>query len=139
MILTKNFQTSNATVTLTLRNTTGEEASLGYGLVIHSDPKNVLSKDYAFLIRSDTQQYRIVRHTNKNESNVVGWTRSNSIKRGTNQNKIEVRTSGKDMEFYINGEFVRTEKDFSNYRGGVAGIYTSGDVPIGFSKIEYRK
>jgi len=139
VILTKNYLTFDGSVKLTLRNTTGEASSLGYGLVVHSDPKKVIVKDYAFLIRSDNQQYRVVRHTNKRESNVVDWTRSSAINRGTESNVLEIRAEGKDMKFYINGKFVRTVKDFSNYKEGVAGIYTSGNVPIGFSKMEYRK
>ncbi|MCB1023479.1 MAG: hypothetical protein KDB79_03760 [Acidobacteria bacterium] len=139
VILTQGATTYDASVALTLSNTTGDAAPLGYGLIVHSDPKEVLAKDYAFLIRSDTQQYRIARHTNKRETVVIGWTDSSAIKKGKEENVIEVRSDGKDMNFYINGIFIRTEKDFSGYRDGVAGIYTSGDVPIGFSKIEYRK
>lgn len=139
VILTKNYMSYNGSVKLTLRNTTGETTSLGYGLVVHSDPKEVIVKDYAFLIRSDNQQYRVVRHTNKRETNMVDWTRSAAINRGTESNVLEVRADGTDMKFYINGKFIRTVKDFSNYKEGVAGIYTSGNVPIGFSKIEYRK
>lgn len=139
VVLSKNFLTYNASVKLSVRNTTGESSSLGYGLVVHSDPKQVIVKDYAFLIRSDNQQYRVVRHTNKRETNVVDWTRSSAINRGTQTNVLEVRAEGKEMKFYINGKFIRSVKDFSNYKIGVAGIYTSGNVPIGFSKFEYRK
>ncbi len=139
VILTSDFTTYDATVKLTLRNPTGRAATLGYGLVIHSDPGEVLAKDYAFLIRSDTKKYRIARHTNQKERNIVGWTRSTAINPGTEENELEVRVNGKDMSFYINGKFVRTEKDFSGYQVGVAGIYTSGSVPIAFSKMEYRK
>ena len=139
VILTKNYLTYDGSVKLTLRNTTGEVSSLGYGLVVHSDPKKVIVKDYAFLIRSDNQQYRVVRHTNKRETNVVDWTRSSAINKGTESNVLEIRAEGKDMKFYINGKFVRTVKDFSNYKDGVAGVYTSGNVPIGYSKMEYRK
>ena len=139
VILTKDFRTYDATVKLTLRNTTGGVAQLGYGLVIHSDPSEVLAKDYAFLIRTDTQQYRIARHSKKRERNIVNWTRSSAIKKGTAKNVLEARVNGREMSFYINGVFIRTEKDFSTYQIGVAGIYTSGNVPIGFSKIEHRK
>ena len=139
VILTKDFKTYDATVKWTLSNKEGGAAPLGYGLVIHSDPLNVLDKDYAFLIRTDTQQYRIVRHSKKRERNIVNWTRSTAIKKGSRENDLEVRVNGREMNFYINGVFVRKERDFSTYQDGVAGIYTSGDIPIGFSKIEYRK
>ncbi len=139
IILTKGFKTYNATTRLTLRNPENERASLGYGLVVHSHPKNVLSKDYAFLIRTDTKQYRVVRHTNKRESNIIKWTRSSAIKGGTQSNDLEVRVNGNEMSFYINNEFVTTVKDFTGYKDGVAGVYTSDDVPIAFQKLELRK
>ncbi len=139
VILTKGIKTYDATVKLTLRNTTGGAAPLGYGLVIHSEPVYVLEKDYALLIRSDTRQYRIVRHSQKRERNIVNWTRTSAIKSGSAVNELEARVNGREMSFYINGVFIRTEKDFSTYQDGVAGIYTSGNLPIGFSEIEYKK
>ncbi|MEZ5345245.1 MAG: hypothetical protein R2681_06765 [Pyrinomonadaceae bacterium] len=139
VVLTRGATTHDASVALTLKNMSGAASPLGYGLVVHSDPGEVLAKDYAFLIRTDTQQYRIARHKNKRETAIRGWTRSTAINKGTEENVLEVRCDGKDMNFYINGVFIRKEKDFSDYREGVAGIYTSGDVPIGFSKIEHRK
>lgn len=139
VILTKGATTYDASVALTLRNMEDGASPLGYGLVVHSDPGEVLAKDYAFLIRTDTQQYRIVRHTNKRETTILGWTGSSAIKKGTEDNVLEVQSEGKDMNFYINDVFIRKEKDFSDYQDGVAGIYTSGDLPIGFSKIEHRK
>ena len=139
VILTKNLKTYNASTSLTLRNTTGEKANYGYGLIIHSDPKKVITKDYAFVIRSDTRQYRVVRHTNKRESNIIPWTRSSAINSGTAANTLEVRVNDKDMNFYINGTFVKNVKDFTGYQDGVAGIYTSDDVPIAFQKLEIRE
>ncbi len=139
VILTKGATTYDSSVALTLKNMEGRAAPLGYGLVVHSDPDEVLAKDYAFLISTDNQQYRIVRHTNKRETTILGWTSSSAIKKGSEENVLEVRSDGKDMNFYINDVFIRKEKDFSDYQKGVAGIYTSGDLPIGFSKIELRK
>ncbi len=80
VILSKDFETYNASTLLMVKNLEGKPSDLGYGLVIHSDPKSVLSKDYAFLIRNDTRQYRVVRHTDKKESIIVKWTRSSAIK-----------------------------------------------------------
>ncbi len=139
VILSKDLRTYDASVKLTVRNKEGLRSNLGYGLVVHSNPLEVLDKDYAFLIRTEKQEFRIARHSGKKESNVVGWTSFPSIKKGKQPNVLEVRANGKDMNFYINGVFVRTEKDFSNYKSGVAGVYTSGDEPIGFSEMEYRK
>ncbi len=138
VLLTKGYKTKNASVKITLRNIDNRAAPLGYGLVFHSDPK-VLSSDYAFLIRSDNQKYRIVRHNNRKEITVIKWTRSSAINAGSKANDLEIRSDGRDTSFYINGKFIRTEKRLSGLSFGVAGIYTSSDSPIGFSYIEYRK
>lgn len=139
VILTKGFYTADKTVVLRVKNPEAEAASLGYGLVVHSDPGKVLAKDYAFLIRSDSQQYRIVRHANKQESNIVNWTRSKAIRSGSQVNEIEVRIKDQIMSLYLNGEFIRDVKDYSGFREGVAGIYTSDDVPIAFLNLEIRE
>jgi|GEM_PF-1494697 len=138
VLLTKGYKTKNASVKLTLRNIDNRVSTLGYGLVFHSDPQ-VLTSDYAFLIRSDNQKYRIVRHNNRKEITVINWTRSSAIKAGSKANDLEIRSNGRDTSFYINGKFIRTEKRLTGLSFGVAGIYTSGDAPIGFSYIEYRK
>ena len=138
VLLTKGYKTQNATVKLTLRNTSGSATTLGYGLIFHSDSQ-VLTSDYAFLIRSDTQKYRVVRHNNKREIVVINWTKSSAIKKGTQANDLEVRSDGKDTSFYINGEYIRSEANLSGNANSVAGIYTSSNVPIGFSFMEYRK
>jgi len=138
VLLTKGYKTQDATVKLTVRNTSASASSIGFGLVFHSDPQ-VLKSDYTFLINSETQQYRIVRHTNKREIVVIKWTPSSAIHKGTRSNDLEVRSDRTDTSFYINGEFIRTEANLSGAENGVAGIYTSGNVPIGFSYMEYRK
>ncbi len=139
VILAEGFDTRDASVALEVKNTTGGVAESGFGLVIHSAPDSVLERDYAFLIRSDNGTYRIVQHTKKMERELFGWTDSDAIRGGTKANVLEVRVDGSDMNFYINGEFIRKVKDYTNYKDGIAGIYTSDDVPIAFSKIELRK
>ncbi|MDH3492866.1 MAG: hypothetical protein OEM82_04905 [Acidobacteriota bacterium] len=139
VILSKGFETYDASTMITLRNITGEEATSGYGLVFHSDPKAVLEKDYAFLIRTDNGNYRIVQHTKKKERNLVEWTSSNAIRKGREKNSLEVRVEGNMMEFFINGESVEKLRDYTNYKDGVAGVYTSDEIPIAFSRLELRK
>ena len=139
VVLSRDFRTNNASTLLTVQNIDGEEASSGFGLVIHSRPDAVLENGYAFLIRSDNGTYRIVQHSRKQEKTIVDWRKSSAIKRGSSFNDLEVRADGEQMSFYINGEFIRNVKDYVRYRDGVAGIYTSDEIPIAFSKLEIRK
>jgi len=133
------FPTSDAIVNVTVRNPSARAVTFGYGLVVHSDPVEVLKRDIAFLIRSDTREYRVVRHSNKQETVLVKWTDSKAIRGGSAKNELEVRCDGSEMHFYINGDFVKTVTDRSDHSGGVAGLYTSDDVPVAFSDLELRR
>ena len=133
------FKTADSSVSVHVRNPSGQPVTFGYGLVVNSDPSEVLKTDFAFVIRSDTRNYRVAQHENKKETVVVNWTYSDAIKQGTRSNILEVRSDGDEMKFFINGELVKTVTDYSDYRGGVAGLYTSDDVPIAFSKLELRR
>jgi hypothetical protein len=138
VILVKGFKTYDASTLLTVRNVSGDISDGGYGLIFHSAEK-VFDKDFGFLIRTDSGEFRIVQHSNGKETNLVNWTRSSAIARGTKSNDLEVRADGRNLEFFINGKSVKTLKDSVNYRSGGAGIYTSGNIPVAFSKIEIRK
>lgn len=133
------FPTYDASLEVKVRNATGRAASRGYGLVVHSDPARVLSRDYAFVIRSDNQTFRVVRHQNSKERPITSWKTSRAINRGTRTNRLEVRCFGNELRFYVNGVLLATEKDFTNYRNGVGGIYTSDEIPIAFSDLVLRK
>ncbi|QQS41837.1 MAG: hypothetical protein IPM63_02510 [Acidobacteriota bacterium] len=133
------FTTADSTVSVKVRNPSGRSTNYGYGIVVHSDPEQVLKRDYAFVIKADNGTYRIVEHVNQQESNIVDWKSSDKIKRGTRENHLEVRSEGDKMHFYINGEFIRTVTDYSDFDNGVAGIYTSDDVPIAFSDLELKR
>lgn len=133
------FKTWDSTVKVNVRNPSGRATNFGYGLIVHSDPSQVLKRDYAFVIRSDTGKYRVVEHVNKEETVIVSWTDSDAIRRGSRSNSLEVRCDGNKMHFYVNDEFVRTVTDYSDYEDGVAGLYTSDDVPIAFSDLELRR
>ncbi|HUF04024.1 MAG TPA: family 16 glycoside hydrolase [Aridibacter sp.] len=133
------FKTADSTVSVKVRNPSGRSTNYGYGIVVHSDPAQVLKRDYAFLIKADDGTYRIAEHVNQQESNIVAWKSSGKIKKGTKENHLEIRCEGDKMSFYINGEFIRTVTDYSDFEGGVAGIYTSDDVPIAFSDLELKR
>lgn len=135
----KNFKTSNASTKVIARNVTGKEARLGYGLLIHSDPNIALSRDYAFLIDSTKQSYRVVQHTSSKETTLVNWTRFPAIRSGTQTNEIEVRDQNGKMSFFINGQFAIDVTDSANFKDGVFGLYVSDAVPIAFSNLQLAK
>ncbi|MCY7376644.1 MAG: hypothetical protein LH472_11850 [Pyrinomonadaceae bacterium] len=132
------YKTENATTRVTVRNVNEDKTSLGFGLIIHSNPIP-LTQDYAFLIDSENKKYRVVRHIPGDEIVVVGWTRSAAIKDGTQENLLEVRDQDKTMNFYINGEFIRTVGNTDGYGGGVTGLYSGDAVQIAFSDLEITK
>ncbi len=135
----KEFPTYDASVKVTVKNESGRKTVFGYGLVVNSHPTRILTKDYAFLIDSNSGEYRVVKHTNQAENDIVKWTDSQLIKKGSQPNDLEVRIYGTKMDFYINNEFVRTVTDSNDYKEGVAGVYTSDQVPITFTNLELRK
>ena len=123
---------------MVLRNVDDANSTLGYGLVFHSDTKP-LQKDYAFLIDTRRQKYRIVRHEPGNEINVVEWTDSDAIKSGSQENALEVRDAPSRIELYINGEMVTSIKNTYGYKDGVAGLYAGDAVNVGFKKLQIAK
>ena len=132
------YKTENATTKVTVRNVNNAKSSLGFGLIFHSNPVP-LKQDYAFLIDSVNKKFRIVRHIPGDEISVVGWTRSPTIKDGTDANTLEVRDENKTMNFYINGEIVKTLPNTDGYSGGVTGLYSGDAVQIAFSDLEISK
>jgi hypothetical protein len=131
-----NLLTNNATARVTVRSVTGDSPSLGYGIVVNSDVKPIVS-GYAFLIYTgDNPKYRVVRHVDKKEIVVKEWTAASQIRTGTQTNQLEVRTKGKTMSFYINGQLATTVTDESGSDQGIVGIYTSDTKPVGFSNLE---
>ncbi|HEX8733862.1 MAG TPA: hypothetical protein VF721_00975 [Pyrinomonadaceae bacterium] len=134
-----NFRTANATTRVKVRNTTGAETKYGFGLMIHSDLKTPLARDYSFLIDSDSRKFRVARHTDKEEKTVTDWTYSAAIKDGTQENVLEVKDEDGTMSFYINGALATTCVDKDGYKTGVVGLYSSDAVPVAFSGLEIRK
>ncbi|MDQ3062469.1 MAG: hypothetical protein M3R14_06335, partial [Acidobacteriota bacterium] len=70
---------------------------------------------------------------------IEGWTRSSAIKDGAEKNVLEVRDENKKMNFYINGEFIKTVNNTNGYSGGVTGLYSGDAVQIAFSDFEIVK
>jgi hypothetical protein len=133
----KDFLSNDTITKLTVKNTTGAATSLGFGVMVHSNPIKALLKDYAFLIRTDgNPSYRIVQHTLSQEKELVKWTPSSAIKNGTAENDLKVVDDGKSITFYINGTLIRAINDENGDSTSIAGIYAGNAVPIAFSDFE---
>ncbi len=135
----KAFKTWNSTTTLTVRNVNGTPTNLGYGLAVHNNPAVALDQDYAFLIDSTKQSYRIVQHQAKKEKVLVNWIKFPAIRSGTQTNEIQVRDENGKMSMFINGQFANTITDSVNFKDGVVGVYASDAIPIAFSNLQLSK
>lgn len=138
---TNDYHTENARVVVTARSVTGASPSLGYGLAVYGEMKNNQLEDYSLLIRTDPSNpsYRVVLHKDGKETTLVNWTSSSVIRTGTSPNQLEVRTSGKQLNFYINGQYVTNVTDTANYGAGLVGLYTSDTYEVAFDDLEIYK
>jgi hypothetical protein len=132
------YETEGATTRLTLRNVDNANTSLGYGLIVHSDP-SPLNRDYGFLIDSKRTRYRIVQHSPAEEKTIKPWSSSSAIRDGVQDNVLEVRDKAGELEFYINGTMVTSFKNSSGPKSGVPGIYTGGGLKVGFKRLQVAK
>ncbi len=138
LVASSTYKSSDATTKVTLRDVESGNNSLGYGLIINSNPVPLI-KDYAFLINTRTQKYRVVTHSPGQEKTVVNWKDSSAIKSGSQENVLEVQDTGGQFKFFINGELVETLSSSDSYQNGVPGLYVGGTSPIAFSNLEIRK
>jgi hypothetical protein len=135
-----DYKTENATVRVGLRSIDGEPPTTGYGLVVHGEKKDGKLEDYSFLIyNGDNPKYKIVLHKGGNETAVVNWTATSTIRTGTQPNQLEVRIRDLKMDLYINGQFVTSITDEANYRRGRVGVYTSDTGEVAFDDLELSK
>jgi hypothetical protein len=138
LVSSNKYQTENAATKVSARNVNEADTSLGFGLIVHSDPTPMV-RDYAFLIDSENKKYRVVRHEPRAEIPIVEWTYSAAIKNGTLANVLEVRDQNNKMSFYINNELATTIDNTDGFIGGVPGLYSSDAIPIAFSDFEIKK
>ncbi len=136
----EDLKSTNADVSITVRNVNSKAARTGYGLIFHSDPDRALRQDYVLLIDSMKQRYRIARHDSSQELDVTDWTKNTAINSGSAENKLEIRDhpdTGK-VDLYINGQLVDSIKNEFGYPGGVVGIYAGDAIPVAFKDFEIR-
>jgi hypothetical protein len=133
-----NYTTKDATVKVTARNVDGKSPEYGYGLIAHGKLNgNGNLEGYGFLIYTgSTPKYEIVHFVDGQPTNVVNWTTSTLIRTGTNSNQIEVRTKGSQLSMYVNGQFLKSITDTSNYTDGYVGLYTSETNEVAFDDLE---
>ena len=138
LVAPDDYKTDGATTRVTVRNPDAADSNLGYGLIVHSDT-TPLQKDYAFLIDSKRQRYRVVRHSEEDEASVTPWTNSKLINEGTADNVIEVRDKSGKIDFYINGQMATSVANKQGPAAGVPGLYAGDGVKVGFKKLEITK
>lgn len=138
IVATKENKTQNKITRLTVKNVDQKPVKYGYGLLVHSYTTPLIG-DYGLLIDSDRKRYRVVQHSLKTEKEIIKWTSSPAIKGGSDDNVLEIRDSGNKMQFYINGQYVTAVDDANSNTDGVAGIYSSDGIPIGFSNLEIER
>ncbi len=136
-----DYKTGNARVTVTVHCVSGTSPASGYGLIVHGErSKTNELEDYALLIYSGAvPKYEIVKHKRGEQTAMVPWTPSNAIHTGSTPNELEVRARGTELTFYINGEYVDRITDTENFKGGIAGLYTSDTEEVAFDDLEIKR
>lgn len=136
-----DYSTGDATVRVTARSVDGTPALTGYGLIVHGEKsKTGELEDYALLIYTGSEpQYQVIKHKGGAQTTVVPWTKSRVIRSGSSPNQLEVRAKGKELTFYINGQYVDRITDNENFQRGVAGLYTSDTAEVAFDDLEIRR
>jgi hypothetical protein len=137
----QDYKTGNATVSVMARSVDGTPASTGFGLIVHGErSKTNELEDYALLIYTGAEtKYEIVKHKDGKQTALVPWTKSSTIHSGSEANQLEVRARGSELTFYINGQFVDRITDSENFKGGIAGLYTSDTTEIAFDDLEIKR
>jgi len=137
---TKEYNTENATVSVTARSVDGSAPSAGFGLMVHCEQKEGKLEDYALLIYpSDEPEYRVIKHKAGTESTLVDRTKSDAIKPGSAPNKLEIRIKGGDLWFYANGQYLTRINDSENFKRGRVGLYTSDIHEVAFDDLSIER
>ena len=134
------YVTKDATVKVTARNVDGKSPEYGYGLIVHGKVNGKGNLEgYGFLIYTGPiPKYEIVRFIDGAPTDIVNWTESSLIRRGTNSNQIEVRSQGSQLSMYVNGQFLKSITDTANAEGYV-GLYTSETNEVAFDDLEIER
>ena len=135
-----DYNTENATVSVTARSVDGSVPSAGFGLMVHCVQKAGKLEDYALLIYPEEEpEYQIIMHKAGVQSTLVDRTKSDAIKSGSAPNKLEIRIKGGDLWFYANGQYLTRINDSENYRRGRVGLYTSDIHEVAFDDLSIER
>jgi hypothetical protein len=83
---------------------------------------------YWFGIMSDGH-YRLSKKVNFRWSDIVSWTETPAINKGTEWNLLEVAAKGSEISLYVNGEHLTTVRDHSLVKGYMALFAATFDEP----------
>ena len=137
----QEYKTANATTSVTAHSVDGTPAASGFGLIVHGEKSATSAlEDYVLLIYTGAEpKYEIVKHKGGAQTPIVTWTKSSAILTGTEANELEVRARGSELTFYINGKYVDRITDDENFKGGIAGLYTSDTAEIAFDDLKIKR
>lgn len=138
----ESYKTDGATVRVTTRSVDGKIPDAGYGLVVHGDLVEGKLQGYAFLIRNTPDpQYAVMMLENGEQSTLVKPTRISAIRTGMTPNQLEVRASGSQLSFYINGQYATSISDTEEFgdTDGRVGFYTSTGGEVAFDDLEVKR
>jgi hypothetical protein len=136
-----DYKTENATVKITARSVDGSVPSSGFGLMVHcAKSKSQQLEDYALLIYPSAEpEYEVIMHKDGVQTSLVSRTKSSAIRSGMSSNELEVRIKGTELSFYINGQYLTKITDTENYKGGLAGLYTSDVTEVAFDDLQITR
>ncbi|HKQ54191.1 MAG TPA: hypothetical protein VJT74_17575 [Pyrinomonadaceae bacterium] len=133
-----NYSSKDATVKVTARSVDGNSPPQGYGLIVHgklSARRNL--EGYAFVIYTGEEpKFAVFRYRDGVASDIVAWEASPVIRAGPNPNQLEVRASGSQLSYYVNGQFLKSVTDTANMTDGYVGLYTSDVNEVAFDDME---
>ena len=133
-----DYSTEDARVSVTARSVSGEVPSAGFGLMVHCvQARSGQLDDYALLIypSEENPEYQIIMHKAGAQSTLVAPTKSSAIRPGSAENRLEIRTRGAELSFYVNGRFLTRINDSENFRRGRVGFYTSDVHEVAFDNL----
>lgn len=136
------YHTEDATVKVTARSVDNNIPSIGFGLVVHGDLVSNKLQGYGFVIRNGPNpQFGVVLMEDGDATAVVNWSKSSAIRTGTSPNQLEVRISGKQLSFYINGQYATSVTDSADLaaKDGRVGLYTSTGGEVAFDDLSVQK
>jgi hypothetical protein len=138
----EGYKTDEATVKVTAHSVDNSIPSAGYGVVVHGDLVGGKLQGYAFLIRNGPDpQYAVMLLEKGEQTTLVKPSRSSVIRTGTTPNQLEVRVSGTQLSFYINGQYVTSITDTAELSDtdGRVGFYTSTGGEVAFDDLTVQK